>query len=75
MSKLKSYRTRKGWTLDEAAAELGLSKSYISELETGARPWTLKAARKVEVATGGTLCAADLLGLSSRKRKEAGATA
>jgi transcriptional regulator with XRE-family HTH domain len=72
MSKLKSYRTRKGWTLDEAAAELGLSKSYISELETGARPWTLKAARKVEVATGGVLTAVDLLGLShSRKARVA----
>ena len=74
MSKLKSYRTRKGWTLDEAAAELGLSKSYISELETGARPWTLKAARKVEAATGGTLTAVDLLGLShSRKGRVAAA--
>jgi transcriptional regulator with XRE-family HTH domain len=75
MSKLKSYRTRKGWTLDEAAAELGLSKSYISELETGARPWTLKAARKVEAATGGAIRAADLLGFSQPKRREAGATA
>lgn len=68
MSKLKSYRTRKGWTLDEAATELGLSKSYISELETGARPWTLKAARKVEAATGGALTAVDLLGLSHSRK-------
>lgn len=66
MSKLKSYRTRKGWTLDEAAAVLGLSKSYISELENGVRPWTLKAARKVEAKTRGGLKAAELLGFTEK---------
>lgn len=77
MSKLKQYRARQGWTLDEAAINLGLSKSYISELETGARPWTLKAARKVEVATDGALAAIDLLGLakSNSRKGRAAATA
>ena len=52
--------------MDEAAAKLGLSKSYLSELENEARPWTLKAARKVEKATKGKLKAAALLGFVER---------
>lgn len=55
-----------GWTLDQAEAKLGLSKSYLSELENGVRPWTLKAARKVEAKTKGKLKAAALLGFVER---------
>jgi transcriptional regulator with XRE-family HTH domain len=63
---LKEFRKSKGWTLDEAALALGLSKSYLSELETGARGWTLKAARRVEQRTDGALKAAELLGFSQQ---------
>lgn len=59
---LQEYRQSKGWSLEEAATELGLVKSYISELERGVKPWTLKAARKVEEKTNGLIRAADLLG-------------
>lgn len=59
---LHEFRTSKGWSLDAAADQLGLAKSYISELERGVKPWTLKAARKVEKATKGKLKAAELLG-------------
>lgn len=61
---LQEYRNSKGWSLDEAAVQLGLVKSYISELERGVKPWTLKAARKVEKATKGKLKAAELLGFA-----------
>lgn len=63
---LREYRKSQGWTLDEAEDRLGLSKSYLSELENGVRPMTLKAARRVEKATRGKLKAADLLGFSER---------
>lgn len=63
---LKEYRQSKGWSLEEAAEQLGLVKSYISELEREVKPWTLKAARKVEVRTKGKLKAAELLGFVGR---------
>lgn len=63
---IRDFRKAQGWTLDEAAERLGLSKSYLSELENGVRPWTLKAARKVEKATRGKLKAAELLGFAER---------
>ena len=44
--------------------EVGLSKSYLSELENGVRPMTLKTARKLEERTKGDLKAADLLGFT-----------
>ena len=66
MTMLKQYRTSKGWTLAQAQKELGLSRSYICELESGAKPWTLKAARQVEKRTKGKLKAAELLGFFER---------
>lgn len=32
---LRRGRARRGWTLDEAAARVGLSKTYLWELEAG----------------------------------------
>ena len=63
---LRDYRKSQGWTLDEAEKKLGLSKSYLSVLENGVRPWTLKAARKIEHKTKGKLKAAELLGFVER---------
>jgi hypothetical protein len=42
---LREYRKEKGWTLEKAAKRFGLSLSYLSELETGAMPMTLGAAK------------------------------
>lgn len=39
--RLKSMRQRSGLTLDEVAAEAGMSKSALSRLESGARPLSL----------------------------------
>jgi transcriptional regulator with XRE-family HTH domain len=33
--KLKEQRMEKGWTLDDLATRAGLSKSYLSQLESG----------------------------------------
>ncbi len=33
--RLRELRNKEGWTLEQAAAKLGLSKSHLSEVETG----------------------------------------
>lgn len=33
--KLRELRKQRGWTLDDAAARLGIAKSHMSEVETG----------------------------------------
>jgi transcriptional regulator with XRE-family HTH domain len=33
--RLRELRKKSGWTLDEAAERLGVSKSHLSEVETG----------------------------------------
>ncbi len=41
--KLREFRLRKGWTLDELAHKVSLSKSYLSRLEEGERQPSLAA--------------------------------
>lgn len=60
-SMLRDYRKSKGWTLEKAAKRFGLSLSYLSELETGAMPMTLAAAKKI--AAKSDLSVIGLLGL------------
>ncbi len=40
---LKQYRLRKGWTLDELARRSGLSKPFLSRLESGDRQASIAA--------------------------------
>lgn len=61
---LRDYRKSKGWTLEKAAKRFGLSLSYLSELETGAMPMTLAAAKKI--AAKSDLSVIELLGLKER---------
>jgi DNA-binding XRE family transcriptional regulator len=61
---LRDYRKSKGWTLEKAAKRFGLSLSYLSELETGAMPMTLAAAKKI--AAKSDLSIIELLGLKER---------
>ena len=44
---LKEARRRAGWSQQRAAAELGVSQSYLSMMETGDRKLTQDLARKV----------------------------
>jgi DNA-binding XRE family transcriptional regulator len=56
-----SYRKSRRWTQKQLAANLGVrSKSYISELETGAQPWPLKLALRYERLSGGMVPAASI---------------
>ena len=58
---LKAYREGRGLSQEECANALGLrSKSYISEIETGAKPASLKLALKIERWSGGSIRAAEL---------------
>lgn len=58
---LKTYREGRGLSQEACAAELGLrSKSYICEIETGAKPASLKLALKIERWSEGQIPAATL---------------
>lgn len=41
--KLRELRRKRGWTLETCAAELGISVSYLSQLETNQRPLSSRA--------------------------------
>ena len=59
--KLESFRKSRGLTQLELARALGLrSKSYISRLETGAGPASLRLALRIEQFSDGQVRAADL---------------
>ncbi len=59
---LATFRKQRGLTQDQLASELGFaSKTYISQLETGAVPTPLRLALQIEVWSEGGLCALSLL--------------
>lgn len=59
-SPLKRWRTEKGWTLEDAAREFGItSKGYLSELERGGR-CSVAVALDIERVTAGAICASTL---------------
>lgn len=47
MEALKKLRKQKGWTLDYVAKELGISKSFYSQIENGKRTLTYKMAYNI----------------------------
>jgi hypothetical protein len=57
---LLDWRASKGLSLEQAAAQFGLSsKGYLSEIERGAR-CSVAVALKIEQETGGVISAASL---------------
>lgn len=57
---LKRWRTEKGWTLEDAAREFGItSKGYLSEIENGKR-CSVSVALEIERVTEGAIPAASL---------------
>jgi DNA-binding XRE family transcriptional regulator len=59
---LRSYRRDRGWTLEQASAALGMSKSRLSEIENGAT-CTRRAARRIDELTGGKVPEHVLMGV------------
>lgn len=60
---LAQYRADRGISLEECATQLGLSarsKGWISEIERGGRPASLRLALKIEQWSGGAVKAASL---------------
>lgn len=60
---LASYRRELGLSQEDLALQLGLSatsKGWISEIETGARPASLRLALKIERWSSGAVSAAEL---------------
>ncbi|MGI4878384.1 MAG: helix-turn-helix domain-containing protein [Janthinobacterium lividum] len=56
---LKRLRARRGWSQEKYAFEANIHRTYISDLERGARNPTITVVEKLAVAFGVT--AADLL--------------
>lgn len=58
---LRTYREQRGLSQEACATALGLkSKSYISEIETGAKPASLHLALKIERWSGGHVKASSI---------------
>ena len=51
-TELKAAARRRGLTLKELAAKMGVSASYLSGVSTGRTPWTPKLRAKAEAALG-----------------------
>jgi transcriptional regulator with XRE-family HTH domain len=63
LNKIKELRTEKGYTLENVASELGVSKQYIYKLEHGIRNIPLK--RAVELARIFNVSIDELIGKTS----------
>ena len=51
-SELRAAARRRGLTMKELAAMMGVSAGYLSQIANGGRPWTLKMREKVAAALG-----------------------
>ena len=51
-SELRAAARRRGLTMKELAAMMGVSASYLSQIANGGRPWTPKMREKVAAALG-----------------------
>lgn len=62
MSNPETYRRSRNLSQEQFASELGgLSKGYISRLETGRQAWPLRLALKVEDLSNGAVAALDIV--------------
>ena len=51
-SELRAAARRRGLTMQELSAKMGVSSGYLSQIATGRRPWTPKMREKVVAALG-----------------------
>ena len=71
---LKAYREARGLSQEACASALGLrSKSYISEIETGARSASLHVALRIERWSEGKVLATSLCPVARELAQEAAA--
>lgn len=45
--RIREHRKKRGWTLDQLADEVGTSKGYLSDLETGKRTGGIEMLRTI----------------------------
>ena len=60
VEKLREVRKRLGWDQAHMAHELGLNRSYLSQLENGARPiqpWVIERVTSIEAGAGKAMMA------------------
>ena len=51
-TELRAAARRRGLTMRELAAKMGVSAGYLSQIATGRRPWTPKMREKAAAALG-----------------------
>ncbi len=52
---VRVWRKHRGKTLDQLSGETGIAQSYLTEIETGKKPRSLDAMKKITAALGLTL--------------------
>ena len=62
---LRTWRQSQSLTLEEVARQVGSSKGYISQIESGVRRPGADLAKRIESMTNGEVTAAELLGLKA----------
>jgi transcriptional regulator with XRE-family HTH domain len=50
MSRIRKLREARGWSQGQLAEEAGLSQTYLSRIESGGRPGSVQALRKIAAA-------------------------
>lgn len=50
--KIKEYRLRKGWTIEELGLRSGINPAYLGKMERGKTKITTKSATKIAEAFG-----------------------
>lgn len=69
---MRTWRRSQSLTLEEVARQVGSSRGYISQIESGLRRPSPDLAERIEAATGGAVSAAGLLGLKRTGLNETG---
>lgn len=53
------WREKSGKTLEQLSSEIGFAKGYLSEVETGKKPGSLRLAKAYEKVSNGKVTLAD----------------
>lgn len=61
MEQLASFMKQTGWSQSRLSQEAGISKSYLSEIMSGAKRPSIDVALQIAEATGGKVKVSDIL--------------
>jgi DNA-binding XRE family transcriptional regulator len=70
---LRTYRKKAGISLEQLGLTVGVTKGFLSKIESGHQAPSLKLAVKISEATRGVVCPADLLAAGTTDSDECAA--